>query len=80
MRLARPGLGTLQTAVAADQLLAVGGAGGRDYLDVELRDGPLQRAGERLGWCFRWAVWVVSVFRAFAAYLLAVQFGRDGPL
>ena len=39
VRLARPGLGTLQTAVAADQLLALGGTGGRDYLDVELRDG-----------------------------------------
>lgn len=39
VRLRRPGMGSLQTAVEATGLVASSAKGARDYFDVELRDG-----------------------------------------
>jgi hypothetical protein len=39
VRLRRPGMGSLQTAVEAKRLVATSQKGARDYFDVELRDG-----------------------------------------
>jgi hypothetical protein len=39
VRLQRPGMGSLQTAIAAERLVAMSSKGARDYFDVELRDG-----------------------------------------